>query len=164
MTDRGMPGRLLGLTIVLLLAAAAARCDDTPLLPDEGRRSIVIDGAVGDLAQTLEVRGGTGTVDGTIFVEPGDSLQFRSVVTNRGDDEREIVYRFCGLNFRGLDLEPYGVRCAGYSRSRTIASGDSVESVAFQRVVEEREGLHEVEVQQLIQPEQWITVPVRLRE
>lgn len=94
---------------------------------------------------------------------PGDTLQITSVVRNRGTGAVEVVSRVCGLDLE-TDLalgDPFG-RCLAYSQQRPLAPGDSVREQESKTVLS-RPGSYTLRLRHLLQPEQWISVPLAVR-
>jgi hypothetical protein len=93
----------------------------------------------------------------------GQEVQIVSVVTNRSSGPVPVDSRICGLDITGnVALVVNYMRCAGYSQSVVLASGDSVTG-SDMRVVSSPPGQYTVRVRQLIQPEAWVEVPVVVR-
>lgn len=94
---------------------------------------------------------------------PGDTLQIVSVVLNRGTTAVVVSSRICGLDLQTeLELrDPFG-RCAAYSQRGALAPDDSVRAQES-KIVLSRPGSYTLRLRHLLEPEQWITIPLEVR-
>ena len=92
----------------------------------------------------------------------GDTVTVTATVRNESSAPIRVESRICGLGLRGsLALRDPFVRCAGYSTSGMLAPrGARTES--DRRIVTSAPGDYELDVMQLVNPEVWVRVPVRV--
>jgi len=94
---------------------------------------------------------------------PGDTLEVRSVLRNVGTGLVPVTATICGVHLRGsLPFADPFVRCAGYSVTTELAAGDSVID-GRHVVVTAGPGHWVLEVRQLLDPSEWLAIPVVVR-
>lgn len=120
---------------------------------DESRQAYTVQARVDDLVQTIEFS--------QARPAPGDTLRIESVVVNHGE-ARDVEARICGLDLEtDLELTDPFARCAGYSTSGQLASGDSLRS-SDAGVIESGAGTYRVRVRHLLDPERWVAVEIEV--
>jgi hypothetical protein len=149
--------RFHGIATLVLIAAVTTGCGETPTdagAPGEGTALV---GRFGTLVQTVAITPASPA--------PGDLIQVRSVVVNRGSGAVMLESRICGLDFGGtLGVEwPAGiVKCAGYSMRGELAPGDSVVGHDIMEV-RSPQGHYRLRVRQAVAPDAWVELPVEVR-
>jgi hypothetical protein len=144
--------------------AAAAACEAGPAatgdLPEIPR---VVEPALAD--STIALPGGP--LLQRVTVEPGrpgrgDTIMVRSVLLNQGSAPVSQTSTICGLHLAGtLAFDDPFFRCAGYSMSGDLATGDSLVDGRLV-VVTSPPGSWVLEVRQLLEPSAWLRVNVEV--
>lgn len=148
---------LRALATLVLLAALANGCRNTPTDADTSGEGIALVGRFGTLVQTVTITPASPA--------PGENIQLRSVVVNRGNRVVTLESRICGLDFGGtLALEwPANIgKCAGYSMRGELAPGDSVVGHDVMEVSSPA-GRYRLQVRHALAPETWLEIPVEVR-
>jgi hypothetical protein len=150
-----LSARLRALTLAALAAAGAACSDatgpDAPLTPSPS--AVVVERSGSGLQQRITASPGR--------VAVGDTVSFRSVLTNTGSAPVRVEHVVCGIDFdRTPVLDNPFIHCAAYSITTTLAPGDSVVQ-SDRRVVVARPGEYVIRAKQLLQPTTWwVDVPL----
>jgi hypothetical protein len=125
--------------------------------------SVVVTRSVGSPTPPPNAIVAEGAIDAnlrqTVIVAPsnltkGDTVRIRSMIRNVGTQSVTLESRICGLNIEttmSLPWPPGIGMCGGYSQTRTMAPGDSVESSEL-RQVQSGPGEYQVRVTHALKP------------
>ena len=137
-------------------ALALVACNAEPATPDPpGHTERVIAVGAGSLRQDITVTPQSPTT--------GDTITINSVLVNVGTAPVSTTATTCGLHLKGTlqTIDPF-IHCAGYSQTVDLAPGDSVTDGRV-LIVTAPAGEWVIEVRQLLDPDTWVAVAVRVR-
>ncbi len=145
--------------LVAIATVAAAACEPGgPVIPSPN--------APGEIRQSVPGHPNLVQIVRVAPAEPGsgDTIDVTTVLRNVGSaTSQALEVSICGPGLKGtLALANPFVSCAGHSMQVSLAPGDSTTD-ATRRIVQSGPGTYVLEVNQLRQPETWLTVTVHVR-